>query len=108
MLTLKTSLVFLIITKKQKQSMKSLNPNPIVLEEHIRLHFYFLNVMWLKQVKAYLIGICVRFNSEKSMIFSDKTIQAERLSYFFEDKGKVSDNDFEKMALTVMKNPGGQ
>ena len=58
-----------------------------------------------KEVKL-LVGKCSICNRKKSMIVSDNTIQAEGLSSFFKNLGKLSAKAGKKLATNVLKNPG--
>ena len=58
-----------------------------------------------KEVKL-LVGKCSICNRKKSMIVSDNTIQAEGLSSFFKNLGKLSAKAGKKIATNVLKNPG--
>ena len=58
-----------------------------------------------KQIKL-LIGKCVICDRKKSMIVSDNTIQAEGLSDFFKNLGKLSAKAGKELAANVLKNPG--
>ena len=58
-----------------------------------------------KDIKL-LFGKCVICNREKSMIVSDKTIQAEGLGVFFNNLGKKGLNVSKKMTKNVLSNPG--
>ena len=52
----------------------------------------------------FLVGKCVVCNRKKSMIVSDKTIQAEGLGNFFKNVGKKQLNVSKKMAKNILKN----
>ena len=52
-----------------------------------------------------LIGFCSKCKRKKSMTASDKTIQAEGLSSFFKNLGKISAKAGKKLATNVLKNP---
>ena len=58
-----------------------------------------------KQIKL-LVAKCVICDRKKSMIVSDNTIQAEGLSSFFKNLGKLSAKAGKKLATNVLKNPG--
>ena len=45
-------------------------------------------------------------SKKKSMIVSDNTIQAEGLSSFFKNLGKISSKACKNLATNVLKNPG--
>ena len=49
---------------------------------------------------------CLICHRTKSMMLSDNTIQAEGLSDFFENLGKIGLNVSKKMAKNLLKNPG--
>ena len=53
-----------------------------------------------------LIGYCSIYNRKQSMKVIDNTIQAEGLSSFFKNLGKVSAKASKKLATNVLKNPG--
>ena len=52
-----------------------------------------------------LVGEGVICNRKKSMIVSDKTIQAEGLGDFFKNLGKISAKAGKKLATNAFKNP---
>ena len=58
-----------------------------------------------KEVKL-LVGNCVISDRKKTMIVSDKVIQAEGLGDFFKNLGKKGLNVSKKMAKNVLSNPG--
>ena len=58
-----------------------------------------------KEVKL-LVGKCIICNGKKSMIVSDNVIQAEGLSSFFKNLGKISAKAGKKLAKNVLSNPG--
>ena len=58
-----------------------------------------------KEVKL-LVGKCVICNRKKTMIVSDNVIQAEGLSDFFKNLGKISAKAGKKLAKNVLSNPG--
>ena len=58
-----------------------------------------------KQIKL-LVGKCVICDRKKSMIVSDNTIQAEGLSSFFKNLGKISAKAGKKLAKNLLSNPG--
>ena len=53
-----------------------------------------------------LIGFCSKCQRKKSMTVSDNTIEAEGLSSFFKNLGKLSAKAGKKLATNVLKNPG--
>ena len=53
-----------------------------------------------------LIGYCSICNRKKSMTVSDNTIEAEGLSSFFKNLGKISSKAGKKIAKNVLSNPG--
>ena len=53
-----------------------------------------------------LVGKCVVCDRQKSMIVSDKTIQAEGLGSFFKTSGTVAAKAGKKIATNALKNPG--
>ena len=53
-----------------------------------------------------LVGQCSNCNRKKSMIVSDNTIQAEGLSSFIKNSGRISAKAGKKLATNVLKNPG--
>ena len=53
-----------------------------------------------------LVGKCVICGRKKTLIVSDKTIQAEGLGDFFKNLGKISSKAGKKLAKTVLSNPG--
>ena len=53
-----------------------------------------------------LVGQCSICNRKKSMVVSDKTIQAEGLAGFFKKLGKISARAGKKLATNVIRNPG--
>ena len=53
-----------------------------------------------------LIGFCSKCQRKKSMTVSDNTIEAEGLSSFFKNLGKLSAKAGNKIATNVLKNPG--
>ena len=58
-----------------------------------------------KEVKL-LVGKCVICNRKKTMIVSDKVVQAEGLGDFFKNLGKSSVKVGKKLAKIVLSNPG--
>ena len=58
-----------------------------------------------KEVKL-LVGKCAICNRKKTMIVSDNIIQAEGLSNFFKNLGKISAKAGKKLAKNVLSNPG--
>ena len=58
-----------------------------------------------KEIKL-LVGKCLICDKRKSMIVSDNVIQAERLSSFFKNLGKISAKAGKKLAKNVLSNPG--
>ena len=57
-----------------------------------------------RQIKL-LVGKCEICDRKKSMIVSDKTIQAEGLGDCFKNLGKVSSKAAKKLARNALKNP---
>ena len=57
-----------------------------------------------KEIKL-LVGKCVICDRKKSMIVSDKTIQAKCLGDFFKKLGRVSGRAVKKLATNVLRNP---
>ena len=53
-----------------------------------------------------LVGKCMICDRRKTMIVSDNVIQAEGLSDFFKNLGKISAKAGEKLAKNVLKKPG--
>ena len=64
-----------------------------------------INKKTAKEVKL-LVGKCVICDRKKTMIVSDNVIQAEGLSSFFKNLGKISAKAGKKLATNVLKNPG--
>ena len=58
-----------------------------------------------KEIKL-LVGKCLICDKRKSMIVSDNVIQAEGLSNFFKNLGKISAKAGKKLAKNVLSNPG--
>ena len=58
-----------------------------------------------KEVKL-LVGKCAICNRKKTMIVSDKVIQAEGLGDFFKNLGKISAKAGKKLAKNLLSNPG--
>ena len=58
-----------------------------------------------KEVKL-LVGKCSICDRKKTMIVSDNVIQAEGLSSFFKNLGKISAKAGKKLAKNVLSNPG--
>ena len=58
-----------------------------------------------KEIKL-LVGKCLVCDKRKSMIVSDNVIQAEGLSSFFKNLGKISAKAGKKLAKNVISNPG--
>ena len=64
-----------------------------------------LNKKTGREIKL-LVGQCSICNRKKSMIVSDNTIQAEGLSDFFKNMGKISAKAVKKLAKNVLSKPG--
>ena len=63
-----------------------------------------LNKKTSREIKL-LVGQCSVCNRKKSMIVSENTIQAEGLSIFFKNRGKISAKAGKKLATNALKNP---